>query len=532
MGRVETVNMEDFIQLRSKIEELFHSNIQAAVDLVLSLPENDPNISQLKASTLVDGGHQLKSEQLIKQGIDIFENLLSIDKIKPITLYNLANGLSALTSLKWGRYGNEWKTQYKWYFDTIKERLLAKHNYSTAIAGQTDSKQIAQAFNNRANMLNSAFRWIEAIREYSYALKNDSKNGVAAGGIIKQIMGGYRKTAVNKNWLPVLVPPLYKSIIVNKEYSAQLCGENEFNKMMTLFDKWNIQNIPLKDLKTKRKRLTSYQSFVFSNELYLSPFMTRELFVPDLCDSLQIRSFISKDKLKSSEVPSVFGMFNTIKADYLTVRWLAFTYFDASLPKNSFYHDTLDYAVYGTKPSLLTITQRLAFDILDKIAVAVLTSVGDPRAEDPFMSFRRAWFKFSTKDKVPENYFPTIEIEIEKGNRALIALSELAFDIYDYYKDGCSYQKKKHKLRNSSTHRFTILHDMGFNKYYSQGSIDHYAIEDIEKELIDTLYIIKAAIIYFIEVIYFRNGMLDDELGGKFANLNVPSHKRIRGEKS
>lgn len=523
--------MDTFKQLQTKIESLYHSDIHAAVDFAVHLPESDPNIVQLKASTLVDGGYQLKSEKFIRQGITLFENLLKIERIKSITLYNLANGLNSLTILKWDSYGIEWKTQYKWYFDTIKDRLLAKFNYSTALKGQSKPALIAQIFNNRANILNSAFRWIEATHEYSLALKNDPQNGVAAGGIIKQIINGFHRTAVNKKWLPILIPPLYKTIIANQEYSIGLCGKIEFQKMIDQFAKWNIPNIFPQASLSKPIRLTPYQKFVFSNELCLSPFMSRKAFIPDLCDSLQIETYYSKDKSTNSEIPEIFAMFNVIKSDFLTTRWLAFNYFFSDLPKNSYYHDTLDYADYGTKPALLTITQRLVFDILDKIAIAILTLLGDKRAEDPFMSFRKAWFSFSSNKKVPTSYSPIVEQEIEKGNRALIALSELAFDIFNYYNDNCSYLQGKKKLRNSSTHRFTILHGMGYRETIKIGSIEHYSITEVEQELVDTLFLIKAAIIYFVEAVYFHNGILRDE-GGKFVNLFVPSHKRIFGEKS
>jgi hypothetical protein len=127
---------------------------------------------------------------------------------------------------------------------------------------------------------------------------------------------------------------------------------------------------------------------------------------------------------------------------------------------------------------------------------------------------------------------PAIELEIKKGNKALLALSELAVDIYDYYQDGCSYLKREHKLRNSSTHRFTVLHDLCFKQEFQEHGIDHYDLTEVEKEQIDTLFVVKAAINYFVEVVYSQNGILEDENKGKFGTLDVPSHKKIRGIKS
>ena len=160
----------------------------------------------------------LKSESIVNQGIAIFERLVLNDKYKFQAYYNLANGLHNRSILKWDNYGDKWSTQYRWYVDTIKDRLLAKYNYSISIENLQDCNLIAREYNNRANMLNESFRWIEANRDYWNALNKDPRNGVAAGGIIKQILFAYFKYDIQEELLKSIVPPLFKIITDNDKY--------------------------------------------------------------------------------------------------------------------------------------------------------------------------------------------------------------------------------------------------------------------------------------------------------------------------
>ena len=74
------------------------------------------------------------------------------------------------------------------------------------------------------------------------------------------------------------------------------------------------------------------------------------------------------------------------------------------------------------------------------------------------------------------------------------------------------------------------MHDFGFENNFEYSGIDHYNLNEIEDELIDTLFIVKSAIIYFVEAIHFQSNIIKEEKGGMFGTLYVPSHKEIRGE--
>ncbi|MFT4574824.1 MAG: hypothetical protein ACI85E_002031, partial [Marinomonas primoryensis] len=113
----------------------------------------------------------------------------------------------------------------------------------------------------------------------------------------------------------------------------------------------------------------------------------------------------------------------------------------------------MDYACFGVNESALALAQRSALDILDKVAVATLSylEVGGAKRT----SFKEAWFKKRKEKDDKEEFKPKILQEIENGNTALLALTEVSRDLSN--KSGYLFEKQA--SRNSSTHRFTVLHD-------------------------------------------------------------------------
>jgi len=190
--------------------------------------------------------------------------------------------------------------------------------------------------------------------------------------------------------------------------------------------------------------------------------------------------------------------------------------------------DTLDYAVYGTKYSLLTLAQRSAHDILDKIAVATSDYYALPSPKGA--SFAKAWYKQSSVKKVEDGQSPQwvdqLKTEIEDGNVALIALSEVAQDVVE--NDG--YLRQKHLLRRAATHRFLVLHDIGPGDYRTNACVEHLNLDQYETHVIQTLQLVRAALIYFVEMIMRHEHSSSNNSDGPIPSLCVPTHHQIRGE--
>ena len=223
-----------------------------------------------------------------------------------------------------------------------------------------------------------------------------------------------------------------------------------------------------------------------------------------------------------SGVPAIFAMFNVMKSDFLAARYLAFQALTSIVPESGLYADTLDYATYGLQQSMLTLAQRACVDVLDKVAVATteyFAIVTGPST----VYFTNRWFSDSKKGQ-PLTWHPEILSHIEKGNTALLALSELSLDVN---KGGALHQKKA--LRHASTHRFTVLHDIGCTPSRSSAHVEHSAAEEFISLLIESLQMARAAIFYFVEMIAI-NEAKTPRRGGIVMQLDIPSHHFIRGE--
>jgi hypothetical protein len=149
-------------------------------------------------------------------------------------------------------------------------------------------------------------------------------------------------------------------------------------------------------------------------------------------------------------------MLNVMKSDFLAARYLAYQALSGTFPESGLYLDTLDYAVYGVVQSMLSLAQRACIDVLDKVAVATtdyFAIPGSPRV----VYFTNRWFADSQKGQ-PLVWHPSLRPHIDKGNTAMIALAEISLDLGE---GGALHRKKA--FRHSSTHRFTVLHDLGCN---------------------------------------------------------------------
>jgi hypothetical protein len=216
-------------------------------------------------------------------------------------------------------------------------------------------------------------------------------------------------------------------------------------------------------------------------------------------------------------------MVNSLKQDFLLVRRLAFECTDLTPgPDSSSYADTLDYAVYGELPAKLILAQRSSLDLLDRVAVAVNEYLGTGLKAQR-VDFRTYW----TSSKRHDAWRPGVVEELAAGNRGLLALADLSFDLGDGgYLDG-GYLSHHRELRNLGTHRYAVLHDYAIGPHSDSEAVEHFLTSDLDDSLMSTLRIARAAILYLIELIRIREDR--EHPHGTAPTLYVPDHDHIRG---
>lgn len=500
----------ELAEIAENLSKLLDTNPIKAIEVASKL-DGDINYQLLKAAILVDGGSILKNKEAIKIGVDIFELAHELFPENAYITYNLANG--------WHLFAMaiEYKG-FSWYQETYVLRLRArKLFYSAQISSSVSYELKSQALTNLANLLWSSYRWVEAYDFYIDALQADNKNGIASSGALKMLRYALDNNIGNHELLSEEIKHLAVHVNSNTDTIQDYGGVRAVAGILE-----EIRQIPAEEKFIKYEAKDDFENFVLRNNLTLSPTIHSVKHDSKRWDKLNIDSISSFVK-KGWQIPEIFPMFNVMKSDYILARKILYDVINNSYEDTGTYSDTLDYANYGVRTSALTLAQRLAFDVLDKIAVASLfyLNIGGAKCTN----FKTAWFKENKPNSKLKILHPKILAEIESGNPALSALVEISHDLSD--KDG--YLKEKQVARNSSTHRFTVLHDLGSMPESDSKCLEHFDYAKFEYETLSTLKLVRSSLVYFVHMIMLREDRITKGQDGLFAPMIVPSHEDIRG---
>lgn len=403
---------------------------------------------------MIDAGCYAKSKRAIQEGVELFRKLLAeFPEQKASFHYNIGNGLLALADQR-AYSGNSW------YLDTADTRREARNHLQQAISSRDSSPIQSRAFTNLGNALYKAYRWVEAYDAYTAALSYDPSNAVASTGAARILLSCIKRGIGDKRILLSVAATHLKAAKVNPERIAKLAGAQAQKELAHLLQ-MELPEGKLPNL----KHASDYERFVARHRLALSPTIEGLDCSIKRWDSLHFKSIIEPVRAGSG-VPPLFAMMNVIKSDFLAARYLTFQAQTAKFSESGFYADTLDYAVYGIVPSLLSLAQRACIDLLDKIAAATTEYFSIP-GDVRLVYFWKRWFD-NPKKRKRRVWHPSLRTHIDKGNTAIIALADISFDLG---RDG--FLVRKQAFRHSSTHRFTVLHDIGCKPSRESAQIEH-----------------------------------------------------------
>jgi tetratricopeptide (TPR) repeat protein len=466
------------------------------------------NAQIIKSAIFIDAGSRIRSENAISEGCDILRKL-AINAPKDHNLsYNLANGLIAKADVLPVKRPD-------WYLSTADLRREARRLFQKVADSNSSDEIKGRAVTNLGNSLYKANRWVEAYDNYFKALEFDPSNAVASTMAAKVLHMCIERRIGDQKVLQAIAAKHLKSAKVNIERLQELGGERAIQQFKTLLQQTD-SDVPQVSFTASSK----YEKFVFENRLALSPTIGGFAMSLKRWDNLKILS-ITEGLNKDFNIPPIFTMMNTLKGDFLAARRMAFDAIHHGPKDTGSYSDTLDYAVYGIRSSLLIFAQRACLDILDKIAVALTEyfELGDNKKSIYFHHSR--WFTKQSKIVTKRSWHPNFLKSINNGNGAIIALAEMALDLEE---NGFLCEQKE--LRRAGTHRFVVLHDIGKSPSRECPYIDHFNTEDFKQIILHSLRLARAAIIYFVELIAFEERARSKGL--KAFPLVVSEHHKIR----
>ena len=164
---------------------------------------------------------------------------------------------------------------------------------------------------------------------------------------------------------------------------------------------------------------------------------------------------------------------------------------------------------------------------LDKIAVALACYLGMKKAHK--ISFSDVWGK-TGKDRT-FSLNEDIANAFRSGSPGLIALYNIYHDISRDDSRGHGFMEAHKSYRNSSTQRFSVLHDDMFPNDHSSLSlaVDHMHLQRFESLTLDSLKLARAALFYFVDMINFAEDLRPAEKDSIHMSSMVPDHDYIRG---
>lgn len=506
----------DLRKLRDDLYRLLDADPAAAVRKVRDLPEihreDGITADSIRAALFVDAAIALNDIELVREARGILESILERAPGRIDIQYNLANALSNECQLMPYR-------DPSWYLDTRALRLEARAVYQRVVEAGVDEDYLARAQTNLGNELWRAHRWVEAYDAYLDALGIDPTNVVASTGAVKVLLRARDLGIGDPAMAATIAARHLQNAADGRERILELAGQAaaaEFDRLQAL----GLAGGSLPDL----SNVGDYERFVAEHRLMLSPTIEGLDASLKRWDSMHIGRVIETTGT-SPGIPPLFAIFNVAKAEYLSARWLFYLSMreDVGIPETGSYHDTLDYAVYGVRPSLAIFAQRAALDVLDKIALLVTEYLG--LAEDPrSVTFRSRWHRRDKKTQEIIGWHEGVADEIAQGNRGFIALADVAVDLS---REG--FLGKKKSLRDAGTHRALVLHDLAKEPSRESAYVTHEDETEFHRAVLETLRLARASLLYLVEGLEL-SAARQEQQHPFLGTLFVPPHHWIRGE--
>lgn len=503
-------------ELHTHLVHLLNTNPALAVTQAREIDIDTPeraNWMNLRASILVDGGALTHQQDAIEEGLTLFQELHSLHPTTDVT-YNLANALSAAIGsppndpgwLVHQERSRVHRAQARRCFWKVGHDVRAEPSLRT------------QAWTNLANLFSNSLRLGEAHDARLAALEIDPENGIAAYRAARELLWLFEQGGCS-DLTHIEAIMLAKVAHRNEERIIEYAGAQAAREIAAFAKK-------LGDAPPRSPHTDPFITWVEAERLTLAPAV--ELVDPTLgkLDWLMLPGILEREPGTAATPPPLFAMFNMLKSDFILARDLAWRAVDESVwPKTGRFSDTLDFATYGPDASALILAHRTAIDLLDKVAVTAnyYFELGkSPTA----VSFSTIWREAKDKLTGVRPLSTKVETVIRKGAKALYGLVELA---EDYAGEGGILRPQK-DLRNSGTHRFVVLHDLGDPASSRQASeVEHHHREQFTQEVLSALRVARSAIqMLALAITQHEKGLAQRE-NGLVGEMIVPDHNWIRG---
>lgn len=448
---------------------------------------------QIDAASTAEDVDQLRLGLAWAQAVMDDESAAAEDKDS--AAFNIANGLTEIHYIGWTKHralpvtNASLKRAPFRLAERETLRLTRRLNATAATSEHLEGRRRSTALCNLGNSLDESGRWVEAYQCYADALEADPTNGNAAGNAAELL----RRRIVRGQGLLGHYGAVYDQYVRRahqlRDHTVAIAGEATARR----WDELELTE-SLGHTSHEGDGLDEYQQWIKEHRLALALAVEGLGSDEPRWDSASLGGV--QVKVGEPDPPLIFSSMNVLKAEFLTVRRLAFrgetmlleSLFSQHPDDTGSYADTLDYSLYGEPPAMLILAQRASLDLLDKIAVAANEHFGTGLSPEQ-VSFRGYWFDRGSGALRPKLPKPVA------GHGMAIALAELSYDM-----DPEGLYPAAQTLRNAGTHRLVHL-THGVPTGVTEGTHSTVDYWELIHACHESLRVARSAFIYLIDLI-------------------------------
>ncbi|MEE7627893.1 LA2681 family HEPN domain-containing protein [Methylobacter sp. Wu8] len=360
---------------------------------------------------------------------------------------------------------------------------------------------------NLANALNHVGRFAEAIEIWDEVLNQHPRFAMAISNR-GHCLCWYARHLYDTGHQPIFLHEAYKSIQialtlgVEEHAVSEILEWLEYLGSLGNWDAFSFE--PESGSRGRSKLEKKYRTWCLERRLFLNPL--NDLGAVDIAanDALTFPSIVVSNDEVSSAPPEVYGIYNQLKQEYVSARYILFEAIEESSKGIHFsdkrvkLYNTLDYRYSRLWVEKLKMAFLAAYAIFDKIAY-LINEYWNLNLPIKKISFDTVWFERANKEKGLAAIFANSE------NWPLRGLYWVSKDLY--YKADSSQPMEPdarhlNYIRNHITHKYLKVHDHILcdtsNWRDKEGHELSYPISDreLKQQAIKLLKLVRNALIY------------------------------------
>lgn len=405
---------------------------------------------------------------------------------------------------------------WAWEQPALQNQLLAlRRAISHSSFSSLDKPRQCQILTNFANKLDAAGRFIEAIATWDRAIAIDGRFAMAHGNrgtglcSFANVLYDFGHAVIFRfAGVNAFEAATHKEAHFdneqNKSYRryfsdlrAQAAEGIDFNRAKRVYED-GFKNPRLGRSKKER----AYRTWVLQSRLFLNPLNDLGENPIASHDVLTLPNItIIENTSTSAGPPAIFGMYNQMKQEFVSARFLFFDGITADRPhfsdKGVVIYNTLDYPSYSLAVEKMRAAYRLAYSLFDKVAYFLNHYLGLGHS-DSQVNFRNVWYERKGKDPKP-----LLALFKDRPNWPLRGLFWLSKDLFEpEFKQVMEPEGEAlAELRHHLEHKFAQLHESwmaaGIDDDQSYREVGfHIGRDEFAEKTLHVLKLARASLLY------------------------------------